>query len=191
MAPIAPDAGADFQQLLGEAFRQAGWKVESERRAGKWQIDLLVRRRELVYAVELKRAPEGRRDRVIPLLAQAVLQAKAMAQEVPAAAPLVVIASARIPDSLARAIQRFVDDYAPDVAVGVIDHEGFREFVGKGLEDLNSPRRREAHELPIKAGARPHLFSDLNQWLLKVLLAPGIPEHLLSAPRAEYRRPHR
>ena len=32
-----------------------------------------------------------------------------------------------------------------------------------------------------------NLFSDLNQWMLKVLLAPEIPEHLLSAPRGEYR----
>jgi hypothetical protein len=32
----------------------------------------------------------------------------------------------------------------------------------------------------------PDLFSDLNQWMLKVLLAPELPQHLLSAPRAHY-----
>ena len=32
-----------------------------------------------------------------------------------------------------------------------------------------------------------HLFSDLNQWMLKVLLAPGISADLLSGPRGEYR----
>jgi hypothetical protein len=31
-----------------------------------------------------------------------------------------------------------------------------------------------------------HLFSDLNQWMLKVILAPELPEELLSAPRARY-----
>lgn len=31
------------------------------------------------------------------------------------------------------------------------------------------------------------MFSDLNQWMLKVLLAPAIPEDLLTAPRGEYR----
>jgi hypothetical protein len=31
-----------------------------------------------------------------------------------------------------------------------------------------------------------NLFSDLNQWMLKVLLAPELPEHLLSAPRGRY-----
>ena len=32
-----------------------------------------------------------------------------------------------------------------------------------------------------------NLFSDLNQWLLKVLLAPLVSEDLLEAPRGEYR----
>jgi len=31
------------------------------------------------------------------------------------------------------------------------------------------------------------LFSDLNQWMLKVVLAPELPEALLSAPRGQYR----
>ncbi|MEP7344209.1 MAG: RpiR family transcriptional regulator, partial [Gemmatimonadaceae bacterium] len=30
------------------------------------------------------------------------------------------------------------------------------------------------------------MFSDLNQWMLKVLLAPEIPNALLSAPRGRY-----
>lgn len=30
-------------------------------------------------------------------------------------------------------------------------------------------------------------FSDLNPWMLKVLLAPELPEALLSAPRGQYR----
>ena len=32
-----------------------------------------------------------------------------------------------------------------------------------------------------------YLFSDLSQWMLKVLLAPLVPEDLLRAPRGEYR----
>jgi len=35
--------------------------------------------------------------------------------------------------------------------------------------------------------ASGHLYSDLNQWMLKVLLAPEIPDALLSAPRGQYR----
>ena len=39
----------------------------------------------------------------------------------------------------------------------------------------------------VPQGAVSHLFSDLNQWMLKVLLAPKIAPDLLHAPRGEYR----
>lgn len=32
-----------------------------------------------------------------------------------------------------------------------------------------------------------NLFSDLNQWMLKILLAPELPEGMLNAPRGQYR----
>src|SRR5205823_12798806 len=73
------------------------------------------------------------------------------------------------------------------IAIGLIDFEGLRVFKGPGLEPLNArgvfmPRRRA----PVQ-GSPAHLFSDLNQWMLKVLLAPRLPEKFLSAPRKEYR----
>src|SRR5581483_10320245 len=69
-----------------------------------------------------------------------------------------------------------------------IDLDGLRFFIGPGLELLNAPHEsvRKRIAMPPQASAS-QLFSDLNQWMLKVLLAPQIPEHLLSAPRGEYR----
>ena len=65
----------------------------------------------------------------------------------------------------------------------MIDFEGFAMFRGPHLEELNA----ESKPLPLSvrqsvrdSGA---LFSDLNQWMLKVLLAPELPGALLSAPR--------
>ena len=40
---------------------------------------------------------------------------------------------------------------------------------------------------PVRPRKASDLFSDLNQWLLKVLLASELPVHLLNAPRASYR----
>ena len=81
----------------------------------------------------------------------------------------------------------FAQRYAPNAAAGVIDFEGFAMFRGPQLEELNA----EGRELPLSvrqsvrdSGA---LFSDLNQWMLKVLLAPELPGALLSAPRGQYR----
>ena len=57
---------------------------------------------------------------------------------------------------------------------------------GARLEELNAEPARAARRVagpPIGQA----LFSDLNQWMLKVLLAPELPDTLLSAPRGRYR----
>ena len=186
--PRSPsELAARLERLLVAAFRNAGWRVERKPLLGGFRPDLLVRRGKLAYVVEMKKAPEARRDRVIPLLAQAILQAQAMARRSPRAIPLAVIASPRFPEALAEEVRRFADEHAPGVAAGVLDLDGFRAFFGPGLEALNAPRKRGPEVSPAKAEVRPNLFSDLNQWMLKVLLASHIPEHLLSAPRGLYR----
>jgi hypothetical protein len=79
-------------------------------------------------------------------------------------------------------------NYAADLAVGVFDFEGLRLFRGPGLEDLDAePSAQPSASRAVSAPASRNLFSDLNQWMLKVLLAPELPEHLLSAPRERYR----
>ncbi|HXH05905.1 MAG TPA: hypothetical protein VNI83_04870 [Vicinamibacterales bacterium] len=136
----------------------------------------------------MKSAPEGRRDRLIPLLAQAILEVRAAASTRPSAAPLAVVAAPYIPERTVQAIRRFAGEYASGTAVGVVDLEGLRVFMGRGLEALNATRHSKPKRVARVAGVRPTgLFSDLNQWMLKVLLAPRIPEGLLAAPRAEYR----
>ncbi len=178
---------SNFERLLADAFRQAGWKVARKTQLGERRPDLLVRRGKLAYAVELKSAPEGRRDRLIPLLAKAILQAQALVRESSAVAPLAVVASARVPEALADEVRNFAIEYAPGVAAGVMDLEGLRAFVGAGLEGLNASRQSRPRHLPPQSDRPHHLFSDLNQWMLKVLLAPQVPEELLSVPRGEYR----
>jgi hypothetical protein len=121
----------------------------------------------------------------VPLLAQAVLQAARRAGR--DAAPLAVVAAPRIAPRAAEQVLDFAREYAPRVSVGVVDLEGFRAFRGPRLEPLNArPPERPAGVAPPRREAG-HLFSDLNQWMLKVLLAPDLPEEMLSAPRGQYR----
>lgn len=182
--------GAAFEQRVAEAFRRAGWKVRRPSHAGRNQADLVVRHGDHSYAVEVKCAAEGRRDRLVPLLAQAILQAQAFARqgEEPLA-PLAVVGADRISESLVRDLESFARDYASDIAVGAVDLEGFQCFHGPGLESLNAPRGRAEKRLRVRASQHrvSNLFSDLNQWMLKVLLAHRIPPALLNAPRGEYR----
>ena len=102
---------------------------------------------------------------------------------------MAVIAAPRIHEPAVRAIREFAHEYAPDVAIGIMDGEGLQVFVGPGLESLNV-NSRPAMRMVSAAEPRIDLFSDLNQWMLKVLLAPHI-EHaaLMPAglPRGDYR----
>ena len=180
-----------FERRVADLFRRGGWKVRRQPSAGNLRADLMVQRGKHSYVVEVKSAPEGRRDRLVPLLAQAILQAQAFAQySREPVAPLAIVGAKRVSESLVPEMEQFVGKYAPDSAVGLVDMEGFQWFRGPGLESsMNAPRTRAHQRLRIRApkAAASHLFSDLNQWMLKVLLAPGIPSDMLNAPRGEYR----
>ena len=170
---------------LADVFKDAGWNVEGAPRDGQPRFDLRVRRHGIVYAVEVKAGSEGRPDRLVPLLAQAVLQAARRAER--GAVPLAVVGAPRVAPHAARQVLDFAREYAPRTAVGVVDFEGFRAFQGPHLEQLDArlPERPAGAEPPRREAG--HLFSDLNQWMLKVLLAPELPEEMLSAPRGQYR----
>lgn len=180
----APRRQAEAEELLRQAFEQAGWRV-SRHPAGRQghRPDFVVRRPGASYAVELKVGAEGRSDRLIPLWSQACLQAARVAG---AHAPLAVVAAPHIASRVADHILKFAEQYAPDAAAGVIDFAGLRLFRGPHLEPLNAEGSLKLSQESHAPKEQPHLFSDLNQWMLKVLLAPELPDELLSAPRGRY-----
>jgi hypothetical protein len=97
-----------------------------------------------------------------------------------------VIVAPKVPARAADAVLAFAEAYAPEVAVGVVDVDGFRLFRGEGLEGLNAEPPRASRRVAAQPVGQA-LLSDLNQWMLKVLLAPELPDALLSAPRGRYR----
>ena len=178
----------EFQALIVDLFRRGGWSIHARPPAGN-QADLVVESAGQKYVVEIKRSSEGRRDRLIPLLSQAILQAQAAVRlHSKSAIPVAVIASPRIPDSVADQVKEFALTHAPKVGIGIIDSEGLRVFHGFGLERFNSERSsRSRVHLPVESPSSTYLFSDLNQWMLKILLGQDIQEGLLSIPRGQYR----
>lgn len=182
------DNEAQLGRIVASLFREQGWKVVEEPREQNVTPDFLVSGCGKKFVVELKRASEGRKDRVIPLLSQAALEAVHYSRVMPGhPVALAIVGANRIPDSVAKEAKQFVQERAPEVAVGVVDLEGLRLFAGHGLESLSSSRRPQSeHGAPNVRARSPQLFSDLNQWMLKVLLAPRIREVYLSAPRGQY-----
>ncbi len=180
------DNKAQFGRIVANLFLEDGWKVLEEPREKNVAPDFLMSRHGKKLVVELKRASEGRKDRVIPLLSQAALEAVHYSRVIPGhPVPVAIVGANRIPDSVAEEAKQFIRERAPEVAIGLLDLEGLRLFAGQGLESLSSARHPQSHLRPPKVRA-PQLFSDLNQWMLKVLLAPRIPDAYLSAPRGRY-----
>lgn len=173
-------------QRVAELFEAKGWKVQASE-PGSTGPDLVVRRRGKRYGAVLKATSEGRADRVIPLLSQAVLEARAYALQSLGSMPLAVVHVDHAPRALVANVMAFAQEFGAEVAVGFVSAEGASEFLGEGLDGLNvsAPfRPRQVRGTQIRTD---NLFSDLNQWMLKVLLAPELPEGILNAPRGRYR----
>jgi DNA-binding MarR family transcriptional regulator len=180
--PKIPVAELRYEAQLAQMLRDAGWEVLRHPQAPP-KIDLLIKKDHHEYAVQIKHAAESRRDRMIPLLAEAILQAQCHARELPQE-PLAVIASPHLSPSVVDQALEFQQVYAPNVAVGFFDESGLRCFRAPGLESLNSPApeigRRSS--MILQPQSYP-LFSDLGQWMLKVILAQDIEPQFLNAPR--------
>jgi hypothetical protein len=173
------------EAIVAKIFADRGWRVHQENHLHSYRPDLLVDREDpsAAYAVEVKAAPEGRSDRLIPLWSQAYLQAARFAGG--KYEPMAVVAAPRIAPRVAEHVLEFAMMHAPEAAAGVVDFAGLHMFRGARLEGFDS----DAAYLPLVKSApveSADLFSDLNQWMLKVLLAPEIPPSLLGAPRHRY-----
>ena len=155
-----------MESLVAEMFRRSGLNVREEPDAGNGKPDIIAEHAGKKYVIEIKRSSEGRKDRLIPLVSQAILQAQEGARHLPGHLVAVAIVVANhIPESVALQVKKFARQHAPDIAVGVMDLEGMRSFDGHGLEQFNSerPRARNAISRANRVPS-PHLFSDLNQW---------------------------
>src|SRR5215208_6689 len=82
---------------VADLFRQAGWSVEEQAPEDSDRgADLRVRQGPAAYSIELKASSEGRADRLVPLWAQAYLQAKRAAPK--GWQPLAIVAAPSISD---------------------------------------------------------------------------------------------
>jgi hypothetical protein len=161
--------------MLEPCLKRAGWRLKGDAwhsKAGR------------SYRVIEEAAP-GTWDRsMAAFLAKAVLRAQAAASKgVESVAVLRVRRATPLTDSR---LAGFMDEVAPGRAWILLDEEG-RVFP----HVASAPELAEAaagHSVQPAAPAltpsrQASLFTDLSQWMLKVLLAPRLDEKLLAAPR--------
>jgi len=176
-------ASKKFERVVADAFRKAGLRVKRQVSAADHGPDFVFEKDGRSYFIQLKASSEGRSDRLIPLLSQAILQARAYAHEGRSASQIAIVAAPRIPPSVADQLREFAKRYASGVGVGLIDAEGLRSFMGFGLEALDAKPTRHRDTEVVRAPHLPDLFSDLNQWMLKIIIGQRLPETLITVPR--------
>ena len=178
--------GKNAEDLVVKLFESNGWSAHlADGRNSR--PNLIVQKHNQRFIVEIKAPSEGRADRVIPLLSQAILEAQSNALDAGNAQPLAVICVEMASSSLLKQVCLFAERYAPNVPIGIVSAGGLRFFHGAGLDELNADPEEPRWYRSAPSNQPINLFSDLNQWMLKVLLAPEIPNHLLHAPRQKYR----
>lgn len=179
--------GGYADEFVADIFRSHAWKVTVPPMSAASGPDLIVAQGATRFAVEIKALSESRPDRVIPLLSQAILQSQAASAELGNALPLAVICVEEASPSLLQHVEAFAERYARDVPFGIVAEDGVRLFRGPGLEGLNALPSERGRNAASVAPQTVNLFSDLNQWMLKALLARELPEGLVGAPRKGYR----
>ena len=75
-----------FVHLLAKALQKAGWQVEQPPESADPGADIVARQGKKTYVFELKASSEARKDRAIPLISQAILEAQTAAGRVSARA---------------------------------------------------------------------------------------------------------
>ncbi len=163
---------------LGDALEAGGWALEAPPRAKPGDFVASSGRRR--YAIELRSAREPRRALLQALLADAVLRGRARFGE--RARFLAVVCAPLISDAMARSIEEYARDVAPEQPFGYVDGRGLVRLFGPGLEAARKDPVRRAGSRIVASQPRD-LFSDLNQWLLKALVGWKLPVDMISAPR--------
>lgn len=143
------------------------------------------------YVAEAKVVRDGRSDRVIAQLSVAIIQSSHYAKHFSGAEPLAIVYVSNVVPSMIRQVKDFADRYAEDANVAVVTDEGGSlvklkgVWLNNGIVDsmLFEAKERRFHSRGPTSTAPFNPFSDLNQWMLKVLLAPEISLGLLTAPR--------
>jgi hypothetical protein len=165
-------------------FQSQGWDVLEKGEDGKSADFILTSPRGQTYHVVLKALTEGRADRAIPLFSQALLESRARANgRQDRSRPAVILWVGVASHALIRKLVDFQKEYGSGEPFAILsDVPLYADFPELEAEEQPASVRRSSHSAP------PTLvFSDLAQWMLKLLLAADIKrEGLISAPRKTY-----
>jgi hypothetical protein len=173
-----PRGPALLEQHLSAALKAAGWSL----RPGDEPVQFWIAKGAKRYPVLFRLARDARRTVIHALLADAILRGRVSSR----GKFVAVVGAPAISAAMARSLEQYAAEVAPDQPFGYVDERGLAQFYGLGLE---AARREPSGRAPHRAApGRPRdLFSDLNQWLLKVLVGRQLAPEMISVPRESVR----
>src|SRR5665647_1288613 len=115
------EAGRQASERVRRAFKQAGWQVEADDKGNEGSCaDLLLRQNAHSYVAEVKAISRGSSVPLEDPWSRACLQVRRAVHG--DALPLAIVVAPRISPSAVARLEDFRQQYAPDVAMGVMDH---------------------------------------------------------------------
>lgn len=181
-----------MKELLLDALSHVGFATQRAEGDVDGQPDFILRGHDgTVFVGVLKVAKEPRSAVLEGHLASALLTSRRFATLF-GGRPLAIVAAPALSEALADQLRAYADRFGELQPFGLYDGRGKVELHGPGLPEiltpppLPEPARNESREQSRQA---KDLFSDLNQCLLKVMLAQLLPETLIHAERGEIRGP--
>ena len=172
------------RQAVHALFRRQRWDVVEKGEDGKGADFILTSPRGKTYHVVLKALTEGRADRAIPLFSQALLESRTRANgRHDRSRPAVILWVGAASQALIRKLVDFQEEYGSGEPFAILsDVPLYADFPELEAGAQPASVRRSSHSAP------PTLvFSDLAQWMLKLLLAADIKrDGLISAPGKTY-----
>lgn len=173
-----PSAVLDAIRTL---FGNAGWDVRIALEARREEDVILTNGHGEAYYAVLKTFGEGRSDRVVASFAQALLEARSRGKRWEGR-PAILIWVNTVSPHLVKRLVDFHRENGDGEPVAVFSPSGvlYASFPGLHIESAGKQERSP----PNSHSAPPRLvFSDMNQWMLKLLLAVDIKgEGLIRAP---------
>jgi hypothetical protein len=152
----------------------------TQRSRADGQPDIIGRVGERDLVLDVKAVSLSVIEDVLARLSMGALQVRRYAAN--GAIPMVAVVLPSVGKKVEAAAAAFMAEHAPDVGWALIDREGNARVVVPALRvDLERRTARVLPALPKRASIR--LFSDLNRWLLKVLLLADAPAELWIGPR--------
>jgi len=179
MAPndLKRTAIANLRRVLPESSLEKGTEP------AKASPDFVFRSGKRRFLVQLKSVRQPRAEDVLGQLAVGVLTGTSVVQR-RHAIPLTIVGLPRIGRRVAARAEEFMKHHAADAAWGVCDEEGRFRLVIPQLdidEVVEKPLTRRPRGASVKRSTS--LFSDLNRWMLKILLLRDVSSCYWNGPR--------